>query len=414
MYAPGTPARRIIGNLDQSLAARAASARKRSVRCIRLSQSAVSEHEQGTAGAVGLWDAPRGCIIEISEMATRSRTHAHTNHPPHPPDRGRQGQTRDPPDLAARRPAGPRGRGDHRVRAHAAGAGGPALVHGGLPAGDRSGARGRGRAGRGLHAGAGEELYTKVLAANLDTQAIWFAVREQLADLRVEITTGIAEAAAIPWELMRDPQSDSPIALRVRAFVRVQSNPNLSFVPVPPAAEGRIRLLYVVCRPGGTGDVALRAVANRLLQDLGADLARFEITALRPPTFEQLQRALTDAKAAGRPYHIVHFDGHGIYEDLSNTVLADWLKAMSVLTLGGTRTGKHGYLLFEHPGSDANMRPVSGDELGKLLHDTGVPVLVLNACQSAMHEAQRRRRRSRRRPPTSTTRCGPSARWPRP
>src|ERR1035441_1380351 len=33
------------------------------------------------------------------------------------------------------------------------------------------------------------------------------------------------------------------------------------------------------------------------------------------------------------------------------------------------------------------MRPVSGDELGKLLHDTGVPVLVLNACQSAMHEA---------------------------
>ena len=49
----------------------------------------------------------------------------------------------------------------------------------------------------------GEELYTKVLAANLDTQAIWFAVREQLADLRVEITTGIAEAASIPWELMR-------------------------------------------------------------------------------------------------------------------------------------------------------------------------------------------------------------------
>ena len=233
----------------------------------------------------------------------------------------------------------------------------------------------------------GEELYTKVLAANMNTQAIWFAVREQLADLRVEITTGIAEAAAIPWELMRDPQSASAIALRVKAFVRVQSNPNIGFVPAPPAAEGRIRLLYVVARPRGTSDIELRAVANRLLQDLGADLARFEITALRPPTFEQLQRVLTDAKAAGRPYHIVHFDGHGVYEDLSHTVLADWLKAMSVLTLGGKQTGKHGYLLFEHPGSEANMRPVSGDELGKLLHDTGVPALVLNACQSAMHEA---------------------------
>ena len=139
-------------------------------------------------------------------------------------------------------------------------------------------------------------------------------------------------------------------------------------------------------RPGGTGDVALRAVANRLLQDLGADLARFEITALRPPTYEQLQETLTDAKDAGKPFHIVHFDGHGVYADLSETTLADWLKTMSLLTLGGPRTGKHGYLLFEHPSRD-KMRPVPGDALGKLLHDTGVPVLVLNACQSAMHEA---------------------------
>ncbi len=233
----------------------------------------------------------------------------------------------------------------------------------------------------------GEELYTKVLAANMDTQAVWFAVREQLADLRVEITTSVAEAASIPWELMRDPQSDSAIALRIQSFVRVQSDPNLSFVPVPPADGGRVRLLYIVCRPGGRDDVELRAVANRLLQDLGEDLARFDITALRPPTFEQLQKELTNAKAAGRPYHIVHFDGHGIYEDLSKTKLADWLKAINAVTLGGKHNGKHGYLMFEHFGSEEKMRPVSGAELGQLLHDTGVPVLVLNACQSAMHEA---------------------------
>lgn len=232
----------------------------------------------------------------------------------------------------------------------------------------------------------GEELYNKVLDANQDTRAIWFAVREHLADLRVEIASGVAEAAAIPWELMRDPQSDSAIALRVQAFVRVQSNPNIAFVPIPPAEEGRLRLLYVVCRPGGVRDVELRAIANRLLHDLGDDLDRFEITALRPPTFERLQKVLQDAKAAGRPFHIVHFDGHGIYEDLSRTVLADWLRALSPLVLGGRPAGKHGYLLFEHPDSREKMRPVPGEELGQLLHDTGVPVLVLNACQSAMHE----------------------------
>lgn len=233
----------------------------------------------------------------------------------------------------------------------------------------------------------GEELYNLVLAANADTQAIWFAIREQLADLRIEITTEVAEAASMPWELMRDPQSDSAIALRVQSFVRVQSNPSMSFVPVPPVDGGRIRLLYVVCRPGGGGDVALRAVANRLLQDLGGDLARFEITALRPPTYERLQKILAEAKAAGRPFYIVHFDGHGIYADLSNTMLADWLKTINTLLLGGKHEGEHGYLLFEHLDSEENTRPVPGAELGKLLHDNGVPVLVLNACQSAMHEA---------------------------
>lgn len=233
----------------------------------------------------------------------------------------------------------------------------------------------------------GEELYRKVLRANDDTQDLWSSIRNDLADLRIEITTGIAEAASIPWELMHEPKTDSAIALRVQAFVRVQSDPNLRFVPVPPANNGRLRLLYVVCRPGGRNDVELRAVANRLLQDLGADRARFDITALRPPTFEQLQKELTGASKGGRPYHIVHFDGHGIYADLRETKLADWLKAISPLMLGGQHNGKHGYLLFEHPGNKENMRPVSGSELGRLLHDTGVPVLVLNACQSAMHEA---------------------------
>ena len=91
----------------------------------------------------------------------------------------------------------------------------------------------------------------------------------------------------------------------------------------------------------------------------------------------------------GRPFHIVHFDGHGIYADLSQTRLADWLKTINVLTLGGPSTGKHGYLLFEHPKPGQNA-PRPGEELGKLLHDNGVPVLVLNACQTAMHEAAER------------------------
>lgn len=232
----------------------------------------------------------------------------------------------------------------------------------------------------------GEELYKRVLVTNAHTQALWFSVRNNLADLRIEIASGVAQAASIPWELMRDPEIDSPISLRVKSFVRVQSNPNIDFVDVPPEEDGRIRLLYVVCRPCGSDDVELRAVANRLLQDLGADRSRFRIKALRPPTFEQLQKELGDAKEEGRPYHIVHFDGHGVYADLSDSRLADWIAALSTIKLGTGEPGKHGYLLFEHSSKD-KMRPIDGQTIGQLLHDSGVPVLVLNACRSAMHEA---------------------------
>lgn len=229
----------------------------------------------------------------------------------------------------------------------------------------------------------GEELYQKVLAVNENTRALWYSIRNDVANLRVEVSTGVAEAASIPWELMRDPILKSPISLRVKSFVRVQSNPNISFVAIPPAADGRVRLLYIASRPGGASDVELRAVANRLVRDLGQDRSRFDIKALRPPTFEQLQKELNDASENNRPYHLVHFDGHGTYEDLSQTKLAHWVSALS----NGDDKRARGYLLFEHPGEDG-VRPIDGETLGKLLHDCGVPVLVLNACQSAMQDTR--------------------------
>ncbi len=60
---------------------------------------------------------------------------------------------------------------------------------------------------------------------------------------------------------------------------------------------------------------------------------------------------------------------------------------MGSTTLGTPRAGKHGYLLFENPQVDENARLVDGPSLGKLLVETSVPVLVLNACQSAFAEA---------------------------
>lgn len=104
---------------------------------------------------------------------------------------------------------------------------------------------------------------------------------------------------------------------------------------------------------------------------------------LRPPTFEQLSRALRQAKAQGNPYHVVHFDGHGVYQDSCQRMLNG-----NPLVFVDRRPGMHGYLAFENGMADDNVEFVSGLDLGRLLVETNVPVLVLNACRSAHAEAQ--------------------------
>jgi hypothetical protein len=40
-----------------------------------------------------------------------------------------------------------------------------------------------------------------------------------------------------------------------------------------------------------------------------------KIDVLRPATFDSLEKYLTEAKQAGRPYAAVHLDGHGVIVD---------------------------------------------------------------------------------------------------
>ena len=150
-----------------------------------------------------------------------------------------------------------------------------------------------------------------------------------------------------------------------------------------PQASGPIRILLVICRPRGGYDVPFRSVASRLVKGLSEEArAAFDLDVLRPPTFERLSEVLRRAKADRRPYHVVHFDGHGVYGD-SRAVRG----ALNPLVFADHRPGKHGYLLFERPALDDNREPVDGPTLGQLLVETNVPVLVLNACRSAHAEA---------------------------
>ena len=249
----------------------------------------------------------------------------------------------------------------------------------------------------------GEELYSKVLDANHEhAGASGSPSATQLADLRVEITTGIAEAASIPWELMRDPQSDSPIALRVQGLRAraVQSQHRLRPRARRPTTDASACSTSSAGRAAPTTSPCARS-PTACCKTWAPTWLASRSRPLRPPTFERLQTELQrrqgrrtplSHRPLRRPRHL-----RGPEQDHAGRLAED---ASAPLTLGGQHTGKHGYLLFEHPGNRDRCAPSPAHELGKLLHDTGVPVLVLNACQSAMHEAAADARTA---PPTSTT-----------
>jgi len=99
------------------------------------------------------------------------------------------------------------------------------------------------------------------------------------------------------------------------------------------------------------------------VENLG-ELAR--LTVLSPPTLPALEAELQRARDEGDPYEVVHFDGHGVYD---------------------RRVGL-GALLFEHPGDADRLgqrrsQLVYADRLASVMRDHGIPLVFLEACQTA-------------------------------
>ncbi|HEX3526066.1 MAG TPA: hypothetical protein VH988_03285 [Thermoanaerobaculia bacterium] len=224
----------------------------------------------------------------------------------------------------------------------------------------------------------GTELFKAVFQANNDARKIWSRVEERLPETRIEIISGVTEAATIPWELLREPEADIVLALTAHSFVRAQ--PNTARAPQLPANEEgkKIRILLVICRPRGAQDVPFRSVASRLIRGLGAaNREAYDLDVLRPPTFEQLGRVLRQAQIAGQPYHVVHFDGHGAYMEVKEPgALGALLGHLTSIVLAAPRAGKRGFLWFENPQLQGNGELVDGTSLGQFLAATGVPVIM--------------------------------------
>lgn len=226
----------------------------------------------------------------------------------------------------------------------------------------------------------GKDLFERIFQENQGTKDLRSRIRGLLPKTRVEIATDVSTSALIPWELIRDPETDTPLALQAHSLVRVHSTEKDR--TSVPGNEGPVRILLVISRPKGTEDVPYRSVATRLIKALAGN-EDFQLDVLRPPTFDRLNQVLKAAHSEGHPYQVVHFDGHGVFGDA---------RSPQTLTLSGgapigPRPGPHGYLLFETPKHIEGAEPIGGPELSALLREVGVPVLVLNACRSAHAES---------------------------
>ncbi|MCB0258035.1 MAG: CHAT domain-containing protein, partial [Anaerolineae bacterium] len=118
-----------------------------------------------------------------------------------------------------------------------------------------------------------------------------------------------------------------------------------------------VRLLVVVSRPAGTGFIDPRSSAAPLLDALDPLGDAVAVEFLRPPTLAALNARLRDRDAP--PVHVVHFDGHGVYDPAVGL----------------------GFLLFEDDRQERH--DVDAEQLGALLNECGIPLMVLDACQTA-------------------------------
>lgn len=176
---------------------------------------------------------------------------------------------------------------------------------------------------------------------------------------------------SLPWELLQDPQRPTPLALELSAIDRTLVAAGAA-ATVPPGPE--LRVLMVIARPDGLQDVGYQMIARPLVDRLAAVRGKVQLEVLRPPTLEALTDRLEAASAEDRPYHILHFDGHGTFGTQA--------------TASGNRDQfdsgavARGYLAFEADGGGDDLVPA--DEFALAVSQARVPLVVLNACRSGM------------------------------
>lgn len=164
---------------------------------------------------------------------------------------------------------------------------------------------------------------------------------------------GMSWVPMLPWELLFRPDTEELLAADLHSpVVRYLEVPRPSTLP---AFQPPLRILVALASPHGSDPLDLEEERRRLEKALGGRPAEIDLDFVEHATLEGIR-----AKLRSRPFHVLHFMGHGAWNP---------------------STGE-GSLLLET--ADHNRDLVGGSLLADAIKGTTVPVLaVLNACDTA-------------------------------
>jgi GTPase SAR1 family protein len=226
----------------------------------------------------------------------------------------------------------------------------------------------------------GEKLFDQVFQ-DRKAYSKYQQLKNNLGQLQIEIVSKTPEFQALHWEALRDPDFPRPLAIDC-VMLRKSVNSAVGSVNLPPSSV--INLLVVVARPDEEKDVGYRTISRPMLELIENGQLRVKVELLRPGTFQALSQHL-EAKGANF-YHIIHLDMHGALLTCEQVQKPSAVNRYLFKGRYGRDDlqpfeGVKAFLAFEGE-NQGKVDLVEASELAALLTGKGIPVCILNACQS--------------------------------
>jgi hypothetical protein len=152
---------------------------------------------------------------------------------------------------------------------------------------------------------------------------------------------------AFPWELIFDEEY---LGLHLRfPVIRYLDLPG---TPKPLTVQPPLRVLVAVSQPQDTQPLDVAAELSGIRRALAQLPESVEVEVLESTRRDELLSRLR------RSYHVLHYIGHGVFD------------------------GGEGYLILED--AEGHSDPVSAVLLGQMVKNSGLRLVVLNACDTSM------------------------------